>query len=248
VADADADGDGALDCLDGCPGDPGKIEPGTCGCGLADVDSDGDGTPDCIDPCPGDNPDDSDGDGVCDSADFCPGGNDALNRDGDAIPNCVDNCPTVSNADQDDGDGDQAGDACDCAAGDPEVFPGAWEINDGRDNQCPGDAGHGLVDETSGDSGFHDSGAQRYRYSWLPQPGATLHEIARSESPRFLDCLLLAQAAYWDDIELPAPGVVYYYLNRPLAPHLGSWGKDSMGAERASVCVPGGGGKRATRY
>ena len=71
-----------------------------------------------------------------------------------------------------------------------------------------------------------------------PQPGATLHEIARSESPHFVDCLQLARASYWDDIETPAPGVVFHYLNRPVTPHTGSWGKDSTGAERTWVCVP----------
>jgi hypothetical protein len=48
----DSDGDGTDDCIDGCPNDPGKIAPGTCGCGVADTDSDGDGTPNCNDGCP----------------------------------------------------------------------------------------------------------------------------------------------------------------------------------------------------
>jgi peptidoglycan/xylan/chitin deacetylase (PgdA/CDA1 family) len=30
-----------------CPGDPNKVEPGTCGCGVPDVDVNGDGIPDC---------------------------------------------------------------------------------------------------------------------------------------------------------------------------------------------------------
>ncbi|MDB4775794.1 thrombospondin type 3 repeat-containing protein [bacterium] len=48
----DTDADGTLDCVDGCPEDPDKTEPGDCGCGVADTDSDGDGIADCIDPCP----------------------------------------------------------------------------------------------------------------------------------------------------------------------------------------------------
>ena len=40
--------------IDGCPDDPGKTEPGECGCGVPDTDSDGDGTPDCNDDCPDD--------------------------------------------------------------------------------------------------------------------------------------------------------------------------------------------------
>lgn len=36
VASGDADGDGGLDCVDACPDDPAKSEPGVCGCGVAD--------------------------------------------------------------------------------------------------------------------------------------------------------------------------------------------------------------------
>ena len=48
----DTDNDGTPDCLDNCPDDPNKTEPGDCGCGVADTDTDGDGIADCIDPCP----------------------------------------------------------------------------------------------------------------------------------------------------------------------------------------------------
>ncbi|MCP4893634.1 MAG: hypothetical protein GY911_07440, partial [Actinomycetales bacterium] len=48
----DSDGDGTLDCIDDCPEDPDKTEPGDCGCGVEDTDTDGDGIADCIDPCP----------------------------------------------------------------------------------------------------------------------------------------------------------------------------------------------------
>ena len=34
------------------------------------------------------------------------------------------------------------------------TYPGAAETNDGRDNQCPGDVGAGLVDESGIDSRF----------------------------------------------------------------------------------------------
>ncbi|HPF37999.1 MAG TPA: thrombospondin type 3 repeat-containing protein [Phycisphaerae bacterium] len=74
----DADGDGACDNLDICPG----FDDG--------VDSDGDGTPDGCDICPLDNPDDSDGDGVCDSVDICPGGDDSVDSDGDSVPDACD--------------------------------------------------------------------------------------------------------------------------------------------------------------
>ena len=36
VSDADSDGDGTVDCLDGCPTDPNKTAPGICGCGVPD--------------------------------------------------------------------------------------------------------------------------------------------------------------------------------------------------------------------
>ena len=50
----DTDGDGASDCIDGCPNDPAKTAPGICGCGVADTDSDGDGTAYCNEGWPDD--------------------------------------------------------------------------------------------------------------------------------------------------------------------------------------------------
>lgn len=37
---------------DNCPGDPDKLEPGICGCGVPDTDTDGDTEADCNDNCP----------------------------------------------------------------------------------------------------------------------------------------------------------------------------------------------------
>ena len=48
----DSDSDGTPDCIDGCPNDPNKVEPGVCGCGVVDADSDADGVFDCVDVCP----------------------------------------------------------------------------------------------------------------------------------------------------------------------------------------------------
>ncbi len=115
----DTDNDGTPDCIDNCPTDPAKTEPGTCGCDTPDVDSDNDGTPDCIDNCPTDpaktepgtcgcgTPDvDSDGDGTPDCSDNCPTdpaktepgtcgcGTPDVDSDGDGIPNCLDSCPS----------------------------------------------------------------------------------------------------------------------------------------------------------
>lgn len=65
----DTDGDGTIDCLDGCPNDSNKTSPGTCGCGNADADSDGDGELDCVDEC--------------------PGADDHLDANNDGVPDCL---------------------------------------------------------------------------------------------------------------------------------------------------------------
>jgi hypothetical protein len=48
---ADFDGDGVPGCLDACPADPNKTQPGVCLCNTPDTDSDGDGIADCHDLC-----------------------------------------------------------------------------------------------------------------------------------------------------------------------------------------------------
>lgn len=49
VAEADDDGDGAVDCLEACPADPLKQAAGECGCGVEDLDANGNGVADCTD-------------------------------------------------------------------------------------------------------------------------------------------------------------------------------------------------------
>ena len=44
----DSDGDGVVDCRDGCANDPLKITPGVCGCGHPDTDVNGDQIVDCV--------------------------------------------------------------------------------------------------------------------------------------------------------------------------------------------------------
>lgn len=114
---------------DGCPNDPDKIAPGTCGCGIPDIDTDSDGAPDCIDGCPTDPgkvapgacgcgiPDtDTDSDGAPDCVDGCPNdpgktapgicgcGIPDTDTDQDGLPDCMDNCPGLTGA---------IGDTCD---------------------------------------------------------------------------------------------------------------------------------------
>lgn len=96
TSDADRDGDGVADCViftkpeedsdgdgvgnsaDGCPFDPNKTAPGSCGCNVPETDSDGDGIADCIDNCINTpNPDQADTNGngigdVCDNGTGTP--------------------------------------------------------------------------------------------------------------------------------------------------------------------------------
>ena len=128
----DSDADGVGDACDLCPNDPGKTDPGLCGCGTADTDTDGDGTPDlCGDQCPTDpdktlpgvcgcgTPDiDSDGDGTLDCNDNCPFDPNKVDAgicgcgvadidtdtDSDGLVDCIDPCPYDPENDAD-GDG-----------------------------------------------------------------------------------------------------------------------------------------------
>ncbi|UCD85310.1 MAG: PD40 domain-containing protein [Deltaproteobacteria bacterium] len=52
-----------------------------------------------------------------------------------------------------DNDGDGFTNLEDCNDGDASIYPGAPELCDSVDNQCPGDDGYGLVDEGCGPSG-----------------------------------------------------------------------------------------------
>ncbi len=160
--------------------------------------------------------------------------------DCDLVADAIDNCPTDQNPAQTDSDSDGAGDICDCEPNDPSIFPDAPEVNDGLDNQCPGDLGYGLIDETSGNSGFHNP-SDRNEYSWPPQAGATLYETARSDGPGFsLGCVVISTATtFLVDLDQPDPGQAFFYLNHAVAPNVGSWGQDSAGVERLNVCVGG---------
>jgi len=77
--------------------------------------------------------------------------------DNDGLADGVDNCPLIANSDQDDLDGDLYGDACDpdddgdgtpdeqdCQPLDPDIYPGAEDLCDGKecgDDDCGGSCG-----------------------------------------------------------------------------------------------------------
>lgn len=208
--------------------------------GAPDADADADGAFDVCDNCLGEaNPDqvDTDRDGVGDLCDVCPEHAFVADVDFDGFCADDDNCPLVSNPDQLDGDDDGAGTACDCDDADPTTYPGAVEINDGKDNQCLGDVGYGAIDETSGNSGFLDPD-DKTKYSWEAQLGATQYLVARATVPDFGDCSTFFPTfnTFVFDADVPEAGGVFYYLNRPSAPNPGSWGLDSGGNERVLPC------------
>ena len=126
--EVDSDADGTPDDCDGCPGDPNKIAPGVCGCGVAETDSDSDGVPDCTDICPGsDDTADCDTDGTPDG---CEPDCDNNGIPDDCEPDCNNNgmpdacegladCNTngVPDSCEPDSDADGVIDACDQCPG-----------------------------------------------------------------------------------------------------------------------------------
>jgi hypothetical protein len=203
---SDLDGDGFGDACDGC----------------TDVDGDGFGHPGLpASSCPMDN---------CPFASN-PGQADA-DLDGEGDP--CDACPLVFDTDVN-SDGDAAGDVCDCAPSDPNTYPRAPEINDGLDNQCPGEAGSGEQDEIA--TLEYENGVIR----WLPQPGATSYNVGTRRGaswPTSLSCgfgIYTGTQAF--DFGIPATGQVDFYVVRARAPHVGSWGRSSSGSERTVPCA-----------
>ena len=170
-----------------------------------------------------------------------PGPPPLADPDGDAVCTASgDNCPGVSNPDQADGDLDGSGTACDCDDGNPLVYPDAVEINDGLDNQCPGDSGYGLVDEISGTAGFLDPDDKNV-FAWPEQVGAVRYDVVRARSKDFTDhCTLFLSIAgtEMNDSTPVFPGELHHYLVRASFPNEGSWGANSVGEERGIPCDP----------
>ncbi len=210
--------------------------------GAPGPDADGDGMHDVCDSCDSvasTNNVDADGDGLGDACDSCPFDPASTSgTDFDLDQRCVDNCPLAYNPNQWDLDGDTAGDACDCAHLDPSIYPGAVEINDAKDNQCPGDLGYGVVDEVSGTATFCDP-ANKNKFCWPAQQGATQYRAARASKADFTQgCTGLAptsQLFVVDAAAVPA-GEIRFYLVRPRLPNPGSWGQNSAGQARTVPC------------
>lgn len=86
IDETDRDGDGVCDRLDLCPADPGRTNPGTCGCGTdpaGELDFDDDGRINCRDACAF-NPTKVDNAGVCGCDYVAP----EPDFDGDSFPDC----------------------------------------------------------------------------------------------------------------------------------------------------------------
>jgi hypothetical protein len=125
----------------------------------------------------------------------------------------------------------------DCDDADAMTYPGAIEINDGKDNQCSGDSGFGIIDEVDGTGVFGTPG-DKSSIAWPAQSAATGYQIGRSTDPAFAaDCTyFLSGTPAISDPTSPQSGSAFHYLIRATAPHLGSWGKASSGIERETAC------------
>jgi Tol biopolymer transport system component len=127
----------------------------------------------------------------------------------------------------------------DCADDAATMYPGSPEVNNGLDDNCPGEPGSGMVDEITGWIGFWNA-VLPYRLEWPEQLGAGLYEVARSTWPDFSgagECTtFLTPDAWYDTAEIPVSGQCYHYLVRSWTPFTGSWGADGDGIERTTIC------------
>ena len=231
AGEADADADGvrlcAGDCDDGNPARyPGHVE--VCD----NLDNNCDSAVDGFATTCG-------GLGQCAATGYCAAGVDSCvpGTASQEVCDGIDNdCDGFLGEQDADGDG-YLGCQGDCDDAVAATHPNALEVNDGRDNQCPGQAGYGSIDEIASDSGFNDV-ADPTRFCWTPQAGATGYTVFRSPSAHLsAPCASFATTpACWNDPGIPAAGQAFHYLVRAASPHTGSWGQSSSGSELVPAC------------
>ncbi len=154
-----------------------------------------------------------------------------LETDGDGVCNVVDNCPALANQAQANADGDVAGDDCDCAPADAQIW------------SAPG--------PVVGLSLAHDTGLQQTTLSWQAPAspggsGAPVYDVVRAgSSDDFVAgaaCLASASSQLSiNDSTLPPPGGVHSYLVRPrnaCAASDAPVGSSSLGVPRAVRACP----------
>jgi N-acetylneuraminic acid mutarotase len=124
----------------------------------------------------------------------------------------------------------------DCDDANVAVYSGAPELNDGVDNQCPGNPGYGIADEINDSLKVASGGV----VSWTDTSGAATFDVARSANRNLSPCAIIGTATSGSpsvtDVTVPPPGGAYYYVVRAASAHVGSWGKSSSGAERSLAC------------
>lgn len=137
ACDQDDDNDGVFDSSDECPLVAGIAN----GC----LDADGDGIGDPFDNCSQPNPgqEDSNGDSIGDAC---------QDQDSDSVLDPFDQCPTIPGSLNGcpDADGDNSSVNVDCDDSDSRIFPGAPELDDGKDNDCNGIVDDGLDTDSDG--------------------------------------------------------------------------------------------------
>jgi hypothetical protein len=190
---------------------------------------------------------DADADGFDDTCDCLdadpsvyPG---ALQLCGDGLNNdCSDpQWPALNGTNEADDDGDgflECGGDCDDQSA--ATHPGAPEVNDGKDNQCPGDSGFGSIDEVT--DLFFTEASSPATICWLAQPGASAYRLALAGDPFLVPdqyCNPPAAASCTDDTLTPIPGSIIYYLVHADSPLAGSWGRRSSGNETIVTCNAG---------
>ncbi len=126
-------------------------------------------------------------------------------------------------------DGDGWAVCVDCNDGNAHVYPGAPEICDGIDNQCPGDPGYGAIDDVPAPAGTPTLAAARsgatIQLSWSGVAGATGYDVVRGLSEPVLpagdfatavdSCVANDLAATTaSDASLPPAGEIYWYAVR----------------------------------